>query len=525
MSSDINEKKRDYVVQIKQIANEFLEYVAKEFLEYSNYFEDLVNEKVIDMLEKIEKPRVMVYGIYNSGKSTLINALCKEVVAEMADRPMTDQISEYDRGDYYLVDSPGVDAPIEHERVTEEYLDKCHVILYVISSKGLFEDRDNYRRLADLVQKDVPFILVLNERGVALGKNMSEGQKEKIKMEHEMELDLIQWKILQNLAQISNVKNINEKYEVVVLNAKKALVGIIKNKPELYEKSNVEFLGKRITQLLNNDFKKLFHQPIVNLRRCFNDAETIITQNMSGNTSEDFRLRIEILGKKKENIVEELRLLIRQSVNNYLNELTNAYVKGDTDIFDIIVGQAVTEIDEKYEIKIIELFAYAKKEFQTIDLLLDTVSNLNLISAGRKGSSLVENDMYNEISDDLQEYMPEVKKIRLELFKSKRKKEKEKRARLEHEAEWRNQQARYKMEAQMQKRQEARQSATSDLDEVYFEINRMVMLGINEKYEALMSQIQEAECVNQKLKEDGERQIERLRIIRRKLDKIENMIA
>lgn len=49
----------------------------------------------------------MVYGIYNSGKSTLINALMRQEAAEMADRPMTDQISEFDRGEYVLVGFSG----------------------------------------------------------------------------------------------------------------------------------------------------------------------------------------------------------------------------------------------------------------------------------------------------------------------------------------------------------------------------------------------------------------------------------
>ena len=97
----------------------------------------------------------------------------------MADRPMTDQISEYDRGDYYLVDSPGVDAPIAHEIVTEEFLNKCHIILFVISTKGLFEDRDNYIRLAKLIAKEIPFIIVLNDRGAAMKKEWSEEERKR----------------------------------------------------------------------------------------------------------------------------------------------------------------------------------------------------------------------------------------------------------------------------------------------------------------------------------------------------------
>ena len=114
----LEEKKIDLSTRLMNVANAFSEFVNMEFVDFSTYFADKLEDGVFSLLNG-DKPKVMVYGIYNSGKSTLINALCKEEVAEMADRPMTDQITEYDKGDYYLVDSPGVDAPIQHEIVTD----------------------------------------------------------------------------------------------------------------------------------------------------------------------------------------------------------------------------------------------------------------------------------------------------------------------------------------------------------------------------------------------------------------------
>ena len=222
MEGTVTKKKQDYSAKLNNLSNEFMELISEEFPDCYSYFQDKIQDSVVSLLA-VEKPKVMVYGIYNSGKSTLINALCKEEVAEMADRPMTDQICEYDRGDYYLVDSPGVDAPIAHEIVTEEYLNKCHVILFVISTKGLFEDRDNYARLAKLIEKEIPFIIVLNDRGVAISKDWSEEEKKRAKFDHEQELRIIQYKVIQNLINESKDEKIAEKYEVVVLNAKKAL--------------------------------------------------------------------------------------------------------------------------------------------------------------------------------------------------------------------------------------------------------------------------------------------------------------
>ena len=158
----IEDKKMDLTSRLMDVTDKFNKFIADEFSDFTSYFNEKIETGVYALLNG-EKPKVMVYGIYNSGKSTLINSLCKKEVAETADRPLTDEIAEYDRGDYYLVDSPGVDAPIQHEMVTEEHINQCHVILFVISSKGMFEDRTNYRKLVNLIKKDIPFVILLND--------------------------------------------------------------------------------------------------------------------------------------------------------------------------------------------------------------------------------------------------------------------------------------------------------------------------------------------------------------------------
>lgn len=61
----------------------------------------------------------MVYGIYKAGKSTLINAITGKAVAEVRDCHVTWKIDEYDNGDYILVNSPGINTPIEHQQITK----------------------------------------------------------------------------------------------------------------------------------------------------------------------------------------------------------------------------------------------------------------------------------------------------------------------------------------------------------------------------------------------------------------------
>lgn len=230
-------------------------------------------EKDVRVLLKSPKPRIMVYGIYNSGKSTLVNALCEKAVAQVADRPMTDRIAEYDTGKYILIDSPGVDAPAEHERIADAELSKCHMILFVISSKGGFESRENYQKMLNIIRMGIPFYIILNDRGTVLPEDPA--QKQLAKQRHMAELEEIRRKIINNLIQVSGDPNIYQKYDVLVLNAKRAWTGIEKGRPGLVEGSNIAALRLRIQEILEEQGALAwFKAPLASLDSCMNDAES-----------------------------------------------------------------------------------------------------------------------------------------------------------------------------------------------------------------------------------------------------------
>lgn len=139
----------DQIREVKSIARRFLGK-TQNYQGFSKSFktsvEEQVNKKVLGLLQE-QKPKVLVYGIYNAGKSTLVNVLCGKEVAEVGDRPTTAKTQPYDAGKYILMDTPGIDAPIKHEMEADENMNNCHVILFVVSSKGGFESRKNYERM------------------------------------------------------------------------------------------------------------------------------------------------------------------------------------------------------------------------------------------------------------------------------------------------------------------------------------------------------------------------------------------
>lgn len=235
----------DQIREVKSIARRFLGK-TQNYQGFSKSFktsmEEQVNKKVLGLLQE-QKPKVLVYGIYNAGKSTLVNVLCGKEVAEVGDRPTTAKTQPYDAGKYILMDTPGIDAPIKHEMEADENMNNCHVILFVVSSKGGFESRKNYERMVEMIQRGLPFYIILNDRGSATTDEQ----------EHQRELESIQQKIITNLIQVSGDDHIDEKYEVITLNTKRAWTGIQKGKQILVEKSGIRALQLRLENLLREN--------------------------------------------------------------------------------------------------------------------------------------------------------------------------------------------------------------------------------------------------------------------------------
>lgn len=523
MTKGIYEKKKDFASRLNDIATEFSQYVSEEFYDHSSGIDQILEERVFQLLD-VEKPKIMVYGIYNSGKSTLINAMCREEVAEMADRPMTAEISEYDKGEYILVDSPGVDAPIEHEKVTQEFLDKCHVILFVMSTKGLFEDRSNYKRLANLILKEVPFIIVLNDRGTEIKKEWDEERKSRVKALHQEELNTIQHKVIKNLIRESNDSKIADKYEVVVLNAKKALTGILKERPELFSTSGVERLEQRIEQFIRNDksVKTLFSQPISNMKDIMDNLEKIIAQQMTGDKSEEFESKMDSLLVLKNNITNDLRIMAKQSVNNVLEELTNSYFHENYEVLESVANQAIFDINEKYSMKMNSFMLYIQKNFT--DTMYSTEHFLEV-----EGLDLYKNHSFS--TDDSDKYVEDEEEQQVkkpgfwDFLKSRKKKEKEKKELLQKQVEASNRSEEYKLHETIRRKQEARQFASSDLDDLLRGINSAISRQVQEVYDEQFSRIQSMKAHNIQIQEDCIRKMQGLSSLRKQLESVENMLS
>lgn len=121
-------------------------------------------EQEIAVRSSNHQPIVMVYGVYNAGKSTLINALLGEERAEVGDVPKTDRVDAYQMGDVTILDTPGIDAPAEHEQISREQLAKTDAVIFVLCSDGVLEELSTYQEIEKILRADKPMLVVINNK-------------------------------------------------------------------------------------------------------------------------------------------------------------------------------------------------------------------------------------------------------------------------------------------------------------------------------------------------------------------------
>lgn len=506
-----------YKATLRNIYEDF----SKELRDCDFFSEEYIQTKQKRMKEKIEpllvytKPKIMVYGIYNGGKSTLVNAICGKAVAEVADRPMTDCIAEYDAGKYILVDSPGVNAPIQHEEIADSHLEGCHMILFVISSKGIFEDRVNYEKMGNLIKKGLPFYIVLNER--------SDLQEKEDKEKYEEELKRIERKIIKNLSAYSGVSNVEGKYEVIRVNAKRAWTGIEKKKENMFALSNIPALIRRIEFILEGRgaLKQLL-APLSVMEQIIGEAEK---EALAEAGNEDYAVKREILQKKIMNFREDFLDGIKDITGKYFDVFYNRKLGKNGASIGNIQDEICRDVEEDYKNKISSLAGYMREAFPEISIDSWKSYNMDKVTVKNDDSPWEEGENYNKEGEMFSNEVEVISTVResdtdalqdiskaarnvgavvgvmldpvliggtillnsvFKHFRNKKKAEEEERA-LRAQAERNNEKILEMVEEDVRRRKEARTYANARIDEMTSEIRRQFREGMNQEFDRMVN--------------------------------------
>lgn len=146
---------------LPQHINNILVALNHEFSQESSFREFIPT--LHTMIEQVTSsaPEILLYGNYNAGKSTLINLLTKTQQARVGDIPTTAKINSYEWNNARLLDSPGINAPIEHEQVTANHINQVDLVIFVIRS-GDVDEIGLYQRIAEMLKQQKQLFIVLN---------------------------------------------------------------------------------------------------------------------------------------------------------------------------------------------------------------------------------------------------------------------------------------------------------------------------------------------------------------------------
>lgn len=369
-------------------------------------YRDINNTKVKSTL-----PEIMVYGIFSAGKSSIINELIGDDKARVSEIPETDKITYYDWQGYKLADTPGVDAPIEHEEITKEHLKKADIVLFVMSNAGGYERETNYSRMKDIADAGKKIIIVLNDKTGDLGK-------------HDDTLQLIKQKIDANMRK-TGIANIDDRFHIEIVNADRARKGRITNKTALVEMSNINGLKNIIlTELKKTSSFDVLRRSILQMEECLEKFAEEVKAQESSELLVKMNQVLENFGIQKRNIRQQVNTFIDRKTDLLAPEMAEAIWSNreNQDNINKVVGEKLAKLNQSVEEHIQQLieeatetldmelksFVEVKIETSSVDAdsLKNILANLEQLNSSLTGEPSVNKDLLTDTGDfDMKEIM------------------------------------------------------------------------------------------------------------------------
>ena len=282
-------------------------------------------------------------------------------MAKTGDSPETAEVHGYEYNGVVIYDTPGINAPIEHDDVTKEHLDKCEIILFVMSNDGSLEEEYIYNKISEIVKANKPIIIVLNnKRGTELNSNEAIEEINKVNI---------------NLSKIGDkhgIDKIENKVGLCMINARTALKGKVENKSLLLKGSNIGQLEVMLDDILVQSGSSevinalnVYIQKFVNnvIERTDNKIdikelqkiEELITYLEKSKQSSDIKLK-NIVSKQMPILTDELSSSILEgTTKNNINSLIEEYYRKITQQIETEVHNIESNLKTKIDAFCIEI--------------------------------------------------------------------------------------------------------------------------------------------------------------------------
>lgn len=334
-----------------------------------NYKLELTKTK--RLLDKVN-PSLMFYGVYNAGKSSLLNAIFGQVKASVADVPETHKVTYYRWNNFDLVDTPGVNGPEKDFKISKQELQKHDIIMFVIDDSDSFDSMFVANEIVEIIHQKKPLIIVLN--------NKQYSKTEVIRN--------IRNKLYENIkiaASNRNLTSVEQKYEFISIDADTAFRGKRENKKLLIEESNINNLEIMISKnLMEINQTKMLINPINFMINLIEEIRLEIkdkTEEIDKNNS--VKLLNEISDIKSE-VLSNLQISIKSEIRRYNEIMYSSLIAGkEIDTLQSDLSQKISDLLNR------ELKNFAERCNSSMKVYVENV-DLNFNIDAYKGNDLEE---------------------------------------------------------------------------------------------------------------------------------------
>jgi len=304
---------------------------------------------------------IMVYGVYNAGKSTLINALIGREAAAVDDVPKTDTVTAYQWGSYSILDTPGVDAPIEHEQVTRVEMLKADAVIFVVDPLGTIEEEKTLDVLLDMVEARKQIYLVFNEKKTVAPDTF-------VQLKGQVRARL------QTMAAARGLSDVLKDIPISKVNARRALQGIVKGQPLMVELSDFPAFEQQLRTFLQRIGSDEIHgrlkrelqgflEAAVELFQSRSESATVkkydqLLQRINAERARFSRDMTRVLARQRSHVYEMSKVHLRTSPQECQGQLEQLLQKAGEQVshsleneLQAVVSLVQTEIDE-FQVKL-----------------------------------------------------------------------------------------------------------------------------------------------------------------------------
>ena len=394
---------KDYKNQFRKLSDKVIECLKNnDFLNDAEYIDKEINQQMAK-----GSPSIMFYGVYNAGKSSIINALAGEYIAEVGDIPTTAKIQKIIWNGFHLVDTPGIVANDEHTIIAEDEIKRNDVILFVVDDMGTFENAAVASAIVKIIKIGKPIVLVINQKQASTeGANSEDINK------------LVIPKLVENINREGlnqGVHNIIKKPNfcgIIPVNAEVAYQAKSQYKIKdnefslLWNMSGIENLIATIeTELKNSSGIKLLIPGVNIVGGCLEKNRKILEAKLKTGLEKVYYESINSIVLKKNNMYKNIIALGKNEMLSYGDQIYASIMKGGLgqDLSQELQTQLNKIIVDGFNNSNIELL----NQFELYKANLDSSVSLDFSEISKIRLNIPQREDLNDFeSTDFMKYLP-----------------------------------------------------------------------------------------------------------------------